>query len=227
MRCVWCQSLIIPEVKWQTFFMPAKEHALCQTCQAGLERIKQVTCQICGRNNSDDQICPDCQKWQQDSTYNNLLTYNRSVYHYNEQLRLMITKWKYRGDYLIKDAFQQSWLDVFNQTFVKKVPDAVLVPIPLSKERLHERAFNQAAVLADILAYQSINGLERIHGEKQAKKTRQERLVSANPFLLVTAITTPVILIDDIYTTGTTLRHAAKLLKQNGCPKVYAYTLAR
>jgi len=35
------------------------------------------------------------------------------------------------------------------------------------------------------------------------------------------------VLIDDIYTTGSTLRHAAKILKDNGAAKVYSFTLAR
>lgn len=227
MRCVWCNTIIIPEVNWQTFFIPAKAKTLCETCQAGLERINQITCKICGRNNSNEQICPDCQKWQEDSAYANLLTFNRSVYQYNEQLQAMITKWKYRGDYLIHQAFLQDLVKTFETTFFKEIPDAILVPIPLSEERLQERAFNQAETIANKLPYPTNNVLKRLHGEKQAKRTRQARLASTNPFLLETAITKPVILIDDIYTTGTTLRHAAKLLKQNCCPKVYAFTLAR
>ncbi|WP_117168757.1 ComF family protein [Paraliobacillus sediminis] len=227
MRCVWCNTIIIPEVNWQTFFIPAKAQNLCETCLTGLQRIQQVTCQICGRNNSDGQICPDCEKWQQDPIYTNLLTFNRSVYQYNEQLKAMITKWKYRGDYLIHQAFQQDLVKTFETTFVNKVPDAVLVPIPLSEKRLYERAFNQAEIVAKSLPYPTNNVLKRVHGEKQAKRTRQARLQSTNLFILETTITKPVILIDDIYTTGTTLRHAAKLLKQNGCPKVYAFTLAR
>ncbi|WP_112181911.1 ComF family protein [Paraliobacillus zengyii] len=227
MRCVWCQKLIIPEVNWQTFFVPTKVQTLCQTCFTGLKRITQITCKICGRNNSNDQICPDCEKWQQDPLYTDLLTFNRSVYQYNEQLQAMITKWKYRGDYVIHEAFRQDLVTNFETIFVKEVPDAVLVPIPLSEERLHERAFNQAEILAKSLPYPTKNVLKRLHGEKHAKRTRQARLASTNPFLLETSITKPVILIDDIYTTGTTLRHAAKLLKQHDCPKVYAFTLAR
>src|SRR5690625_1097913 len=69
--------------------------------------------------------------------------------------------------------------------------------------------------------------LTRIHSEKQSKKTRSERLSADNPFVAAKKVNKPVILVDDIYTTGTTLRHAATLLKEQGCPEVYAYTLIR
>ena len=231
--CVWCQTKVIPEVAWQTFFFPDKPRSLCQKCEAGLEKIDFIACEICGRPPTNDKqqetptICPDCTKWQQDPSWENILTFNRSAYHYNPLLQEMITKWKYRGDYHVGHAFEEAVIETFKRYFFKTIPDAILVPIPLSTERLHERAFNQAKVLADLLPYQSENVLKRIHGEKQAKKTRQDRLATANPFLLESEITKPVILIDDIYTTGTTLRHAAKILKQHDCPKVYAFTLAR
>ena len=231
--CVWCYTKIIPEVEWQTFFFPEKPRTLCQKCEASLEKIDLIACEMCGRPSTKDKqqenptICPDCAKWQQDPRWKSILTFNRSVYQYNPLLQDMITKWKYRGDYHVFHAFEEAVVETFKHYFVKTVPDAILVPIPLSAERLEERAFNQAKVLADLLPYQSENVLQRIHGEKQAKKTRQERLDSTNPFVLKSPITKTVILIDDIYTTGTTLRHAAKILKQQGCPKVYAFTLAR
>ncbi len=222
---------IIPEVEWHTFFFPEKPRKLCQKCETGLEKIDSIACEMCGRPSTKDEenptICSDCTRWQQDPSWEDILVFNRSVYHYNPLLQEMITKWKYRGDYHICQSFEEAVEAAFKQYFVKTHPDAILVPIPLSAERLQERAFNQARVLADLLPYQSANALKRIHGEKQAKKTRQERIASVNPFVLEAPIKKNVILIDDIYTTGTTLRHAAKVLKQQGCPKVCSFTLAR
>jgi len=51
--------------------------------------------------------------------------------------------------------------------------------------------------------------------------------MTVNPFNLVKSLNNPVLLVDDIYTTGRTLRHAAQLLKEAGCQEVYALTLCR
>src|SRR5699024_2348874 len=118
------------------------------------------------------------------------------------------------------NIFKESFKVAFKARFPN---ECVVVPIPLSNERMCSRAFNQADMLATFLPAEKEYVLTRTNTEKQSKKTRIERLTSTNPF----KIKKPVILVDDIYTTGTTLRHAAIILKSNGCPEVYAYTLIR
>jgi competence protein ComFC len=153
------------------------------------------------------------------------LANNHSIYAYNDFMQNLIAKWKYRGDYQLGQAFKHPMMDAFSHEFLKK--KAVAVPIPLSEERLIERGFNQAKMLAHFLPFQSVEALNRVHGEKQSKKTRNERIFTENPFILNTPIKKPVILVDDIYTTGATIRHAAALLKEHGTPEVYSLTLIR
>ncbi|MFD1020297.1 ComF family protein [Thalassobacillus hwangdonensis] len=137
----------------------------------------------------------------------------------------LIAKWKYRGDYMLVHAFEEMWKARTMAHFSQQ--ECIYVPIPLSEERLQERGFNQAEALARFLPSPPRNLLSRAHSEKQSKKKRQERITSANPFSLNEKVSKPVVLVDDIYTTGITLRHAAKLLKENGCPKVYSLSLIR
>lgn len=139
----------------------------------------------------------------------------------------MITRWKYRGDYCLGQAFQKQVCNEFKQEFSFLTNNAVAVPIPLSSERLEERGFNQADVLARFLPIANTKALSRIHSEKQSKKNRYERISAVNPFRLEQTVNTPVVLVDDIYTTGTTLRHAASTLTEGGCTEVYAFTLIR
>ena len=129
------------------------------------------------------------------------------------------------GDYQLGEVFKPAVMDVLSQRFIKK--ELVVVPVPLSEERLSERGFNQAKVLADFFPFPTRGALKRVHGEKQAKKTRKERIFTNNPFILIRPIEKPVLLVDDIYTTGTTIRHAAALLKEHGTPEVYSFTLIR
>ncbi|MGN8647387.1 ComF family protein [Gracilibacillus sp. HCP3S3_G5_1] len=108
-----------------------------------------------------------------------------------------------------------------------------VVPIPLTTEGLHARAFNQATAIAELIAKQyklpivhTLSRKERFT-EKQSKKSRKQRLMTKNPFFLTKTLESDVLLVDDIYTTGMTIHHAATLLKEAGCQKIYSFTLIR
>lgn len=226
MKCLWCDQDIASEMSWINFLMPAKSEQLCVKCEGKLELLTGNRCNVCSRM-TIEETCLDCQKWSADSFWKDLLIFNHSVFTYNDMMQEVIAKWKYRGDYVLGKVFKDKFKTVFEERFSSFKRDALLVPIPLSEERLSERGFNQAKVLTDFLPLESQEIITRIHSEKQAKKTRHQRISTKNPFIITKKINKPVILVDDIYTTGATLRHAGKLLKENGCPEVYAFTLIR
>ncbi|MFD2044986.1 ComF family protein [Ornithinibacillus salinisoli] len=225
MNCLWCDEEIRSEVCWVSLVLPLRSKSLCQSCERELKVIRGNRCSRCSRASSST-ICEDCIWWEQYMGGEDVLSENYSVFTYNERMQDMITKWKYRGDYQLGYAFKEIFVATFQQKF-KTSNNMVALSVPLSEERILERSFNQAEMLVEFLPIISAKGITREHGEKQSKKTRQERIRSENPFKLQKPINKPVILVDDIYTTGTTLRHAARLLKQHGCPKIYAYTLIR
>jgi len=225
MYCLWCDQAIIPEISWENIFLLTKPKQLCDLCENTLEKIGGMRCKYCSRQSEVD-VCSDCLWWKSRSRPDPLL-FNHSIFTYNEQMQAMVTRWKYRGDYHLTNAFKETMIQSFNKVFSFLSKNVWIVPIPLSEERLLERGFNQAKVLAACLPAENKDILTRIHSEKQSKKTRSERLSADNPFVAAKKVNKPVILVDDIYTTGTTLRHAATLLKEQGCPEVYAYTLIR
>ena len=181
----------------------------------------------CSREH-EGEICLDCERWQLFyRKEGDPLIKNVSLYTYNSFMKEIVAKWKYRGDYILGTIFKNELKAAFHKHFHKIAKDAAIVPIPLSEERLYERGFNQAEMLASFLTDEIVDILERIHSEKQSKKTRSERMRSENPFTLRKPINKRVILVDDIYTTGRTVRHAAQLLRNSGCKEVYAFTLIR
>ncbi|HLR74571.1 MAG TPA: ComF family protein [Virgibacillus sp.] len=225
MVCLWCDEEIIIDIHWGNLFLLDRPKQICSQCESELEMITQPHCKFCSRH-SKDSICSDCNWWKNNVTNDPLLK-NISIYTYNDVMRDIIAKWKYRGDYVLIHMFRHVFRDVFIKQFASYAKEALIVPIPLSTERLKERGFNQAEALAKLLPGEKANILIRKHSEKQSKKTRAERLSSNNPFIMKEKINKRVILVDDIYTTGTTLRHAAEILRDNGCPVVDAYTLIR
>jgi len=113
-----------------------------------------------------------------------------------------------------------------------------IVPVPLHKERLKERGFNQAAVLARSLSKLSKlpvdeNSFVRaIHTEKHRSgmdaKARRDSVEGAfrvvHPRLIKDE---KILLVDDVFTTGATTSICAKALKEAGACKVYVLTVAR
>lgn len=244
MYCLACQESITSDVTWRNFFLPDRPKPICQNCQDTLVLITKPTCSRCGRDqlnqldpahghyksNQTGNICTDCQQWQNNPLTKDVLTQNRAVYHYNDALKALIARWKYRGDYQLHQLFEPAFSQTFSENFLQASDQSLLVPIPLSSARLQHRAFNQAEALARLLPYPTANLLTRIEGEKQSKKNRKQRITTSNPFAINQQQFKPanrVILIDDIYTTGATLHHAARLLKQAGVKQINSFTLGR
>lgn len=225
MNCLWCDQEIILELAWKNLIKLPKPKQLCNRCESELEPLINDRCERCSRM-TKEKVCSDCEWWAKEMKQDPLV-FNHSVYTYNERMKAMITKWKYRGDFILAHAFKHQFIHSFQKRFILVIEDALIIPIPLSTERLEERGFNQAKVLADFLPIRSKELITRIHSEKQSKMTRSERISTTNPFMIDEKVNKKVILVDDIYTTGRTLRHAATLLKEQGCPEVYAYTLIR
>ncbi|WP_238343497.1 ComF family protein [Gracilibacillus saliphilus] len=176
-------------------------------------------------------ICDDCKKWQSSTKFRDVLQYNRSLFSYTPFMQEVVTQWKYRGDYQLKEIFTP-YIQKELRNFYP-IESLTIVPIPLTDERLQERAFNQATAIAEVIAKHNKNPViaalsrKASQSEKQSKKSRQQRITTKNPFFLTKSLETDVLLVDDIYTTGMTIHHAATLLKEEGCPNIYSFTLIR
>jgi competence protein ComFC len=197
--------------------------------------LKGDICRICGRSFSlfpeqyrQGDCCYDCIRWEEYEEWKGILQQNRSLYVYNDFLKEVIAKIKYRGDAELMKAFYPVMCSKLKGFF----GDTILVPIPLSNERHYERGFNQADIIARGFNSGVHNLLKRkTHEEKQSKKNRHERIKKKdNPFRVIDKDQIKghsILLIDDVYTTGSTLRYAAKVLIEAGAKSVSSITLGR
>jgi competence protein ComFC len=201
-------------------------------CTGKLPFIQGETCEKCSRPFSQlepqyrtGNLCRDCLKWNQDTDWSNCLEKNHSIFIYDDFLKETIAQYKFRGDYILAKAFSP-----FIKEKLQTLDFDFLVPIPLSPERLYERGFNQSAALIQEARFASTELLQRTHTEKQSKKSRKGRIHLKEVFQLLANAdigNKKILLIDDIYTTGSTLYHAAKVLKEAGAASVSSVTIAR
>jgi len=113
----------------------------------------------------------------------------------------------------------------------------VIIPVPLYVKRLREREFNQSAIIGSVIGKifglpVAANALVRHrHTRPQVEldgKERKENVIGAFSVEDRTVIEgKEIILVDDVYTSGSTINECAKVLKKNGADKVYVVTIAR
>lgn len=163
-----------------------------------------------------------------------------SFFLYDNFFKKIIKDIKYKGAYEIWREFIRAVpTSIFQKiNFYKTLSEAlILQPIPLHQKKLKERGFNQAILLANFfnqfLNFPIGNFLERKKETfPQAQmKTKKERYFnirgSFKPLNKEKIVAKNFILVDDVVTTGNTLKEAAKVLKKAGAKKVYALVLAR
>lgn len=113
----------------------------------------------------------------------------------------------------------------------------IIVPIPLHKNREQSRGFNQAEHLAQIIAYRYqvsiIDGLTReketqiqakLKNWEDRKKNLEKAFLAANPEMLSGK---NILLVDDVYTSGSTINEASEKLKSIGAKKIVALVIAK
>lgn len=194
----------------------------------------------------EEQICPSCCR---NSRYGLRHQYCRGdlegltcLWAYEGITRKLISQSKYRFyfDYLRQftiSKFQFTNNLQFGQfsNFLNTKP--VVVPVPLHARRERERGFNQAGIISKLVArgwgLGTSDLLVRVKDtEQQVGKKREDRLgamIGAFELKRNTSYVTPdtVVLVDDVWTTGATLRECAKVLKKAGAERVWGLVLAR
>lgn len=225
MRCLNCHSLLFEEIGWSDLFLKRVEGSFCEKCRAELIKIEGSRCAVCSKGMKESGICGDCQSWSKHPEFKEVLSSNESIYQYNPALKELLKRFKYSGDYALAGCFQKD----LTEMVMPLVKSAIITPLPVSAERLKERGFNQTEALLNCAKIQYECLLTRKNTEiSQAKKVKSERHAGVNPFTAIRNLNgEKIVLIDDLYTTGTTVRRAAYALRKAGAGEVRSITIGR
>ena len=194
-----------------------------------LSLFLKSNCPLCQRP-AESTICFDCERKLQASQLSNPLQFWRQDLplfvwgHYEGQLKRAIATFKYENHPELGELFGynlgENWLKC---NLLKKFPQLTVIPVPLHAEKQKQRGFNQAELIArafcQITRYPLKNqGLVRIRNtEALFNLNPQERQVTVQQAFRLgqvdkQRIQQPILLVDDIYTTGTTARECVKVL---------------
>jgi len=174
------------------------------------------------------------------------LSYTTALFSYKDgDVRELVWQIKYQQNHLLTHAvakllFEFILDDLQDSWFFENHDKILLIPVPATKEHVHERGANQALNLAKAIIKNDtedtlelgIDAVSKTRNTISQTKTRSrgERLKN---LIGAFAVVKPdhvrgrkIIIIDDVITTGSTIRELTKILKENGAKSVKAYTIA-
>lgn len=217
-RCPVCDGIVMP-----------KGRLICQECIRKLSVVKGPVCKKCGKEVMTPEIeyCFDCVK------HKRTFEYGLALFNYGETARKSMAKIKYKNKREYLDFYGEA-VAVRYEGLIRRMDAQVLVPVPVHPTRKKERGFNQAELLAcRIGEYLSIPVSSRLLVRN--KKTmpqkgldpsgRLKNLEQAFAAGEVPEGVEGVILVDDIYTTGSTVEACTRVLKKAGIKRIYFLTI--
>lgn len=210
-RCIGCGKLLaIDGDKW-----------LCTDCTEDFTEHKGLRCLVCGRPTDHKGKCSDCRSG---SIY---FDKGYCILEYKDAVRNAILKFKYKYKSGYAKYFGSLLSDYAKRNIELKYD--YVTAVPLHKKRLRERGYNQSELIAKILAknmgvaYKELLVRQKptLPQNRLNKKQRQDNIKNAFiPAKGADIEGRSILMVDDIFTTGTTMNECAKILKRQGAYRV-------
>ena len=159
-------------------------------------------------------------------------TEGRSIFPYGEIWRQSLVRFKYYGCREYGDFYAKA-ISIYGRQYLERWKPQMVVPVPLHSRKKRMRGFNQAAYLAErVSCFTGIpwsdNLVIKIRNTKSQKKLNasQRKKNLRNAYLVTRKITGfSVLVVDDVYTTGSTMDAMAMCLQEAGAKDVYFLTV--
>lgn len=219
-RCPLCQQI---------------SEGICEVCKEEMPLVQEPCCFRCGKPLEDEQeeYCFDCRQ------HGHMFDEGRGFLLYQNKVRESIHRIKYQNkrDYL--EWYGKEMISVFETEIERWNPD-VLVAIPMDSRKMRRRGYNQAAILAkhlgrslqlpweaDVLKKVRQTADQKVLTHQQRRSNLKDAFAVNEDFLNEAGMLPweKVLLVDDVYTTGSTMDEAAKVLRQYGVQKIYFLTI--
>lgn len=215
-RCAICDGIV------------TKKGSICRKCLSKVHFLPDHVCMVCGKKVDEGKIyCYDCSRKKHE------FIRNFAVFVYGD-VRESLYRFKYNGraeyaEYYAKAAYSRL------EKQIKQLGAQALVPVPLHPAKERKRGYNQAEELARELS--KLTGIpvytDLVIRQKKTKplkmlnvSERQNNLKKAFLFTQNDVKLSTIILIDDIYTTGSTLDAVAAVCHGAGIDQIYGLTVA-
>ena len=216
-RCPVCHDIAVPGGS-----------RICNVCREKLKPITGPRCFRCSKplKREEQEYCKDCRKTR-------LFDQGIGIFPYGSVLQESLFKLKY-GKRQESGSFYGQIAAVYSREIIRNWGVEIISPIPLHRKRMEKRGYNQAELIAEALGKTLCIPVDsrlmkrKVNTRPQKELDYRERKQNMkNAFFLKGENRyRRILLVDDIYTTGSTIEAAAELLKRNGAENVFFLTIA-
>ena len=218
-HCPVCEEIVSPTGRM-----------FCKDCIRKLSFVKIPVCLKCGKEIFDAQkeYCEDCAKRKKSYEY------GMALLNYDELTEKIMINIKYHNKREYIKALSKLLVSRYGSEILKLKVD-VLLPIPVHKKRLRQRGYNQSALITKEVAKElNLTYVENVlvrnkNTKAQKELSPEQRLANLSAAFACSEEAknySKVLLVDDIYTTGSTIEACTRLLKEKGVSEVYYVSLA-
>lgn len=217
-RCPICQEVV-----------KKRGEMICPSCRKEIAPIQEPVCKKCGKPIMDaaEEYCCDCGKM------GHLYTRGLAVLPYTGKVRKSLHQIKFHNKKEYLDFYGPYMAEVLGKRILAWGAQA-LIPVPLHRSKRRKRGFNQAEILAVEVGRAlgipvRTDVVQRIRNTRPQKdlslRERQNNLKGAFKISQYDVKLKKIILVDDIYTTGSTIDGIAGKLLEQGAEEVYFIAL--
>jgi ComF family protein len=225
-HCLSCEKII------------AKDGLFCADCWPKLQFISEPKCKICSypfeveiADKATNLLCSNCAIKK--PTYDKSIT----IFRYNRLIKKIIGDLKYRDQSFLAKKFSRI---LFDKAKNEILDCDFILAVPLHRQRLRKRKFNQAVLLAKSLLrfslkikfhadflYRAKNTIPQVELRKKQRQRNLKNVFTVNKKYQNLVLGKSFLLIDDVMTTGATVENCALALKKLGAKKVTVLTIAK
>ena len=208
-----------------------------------LDLIFPPICGFCGETQTRF-ICNRCERIVDSIAINKIDEYNDKyfnnhlyIFKYEDIIREKIIDYKFENKVYLYRTFSEAIIrNKQNIDFINKYD--ILIPVPIHKERKKQRGYNQSELIVRIIADEvksiklQVNVLKKdknIVAQSTLNKAKREENIK-DVYKIVNSEkikNKKVLILDDIYTTGSTVNECSKVLKEAGCKEIGVITIAK
>lgn len=202
-----------------------RKDSVCAECENRVRKVSEPSCKKCGKPIQDSrrEYCFDCEKKK------HFFVQGKALWVYEKKVKESVYRFKYQNKREYGRIYAKEIAEKYGEWIRSKGIQAI-VPVPLHKNRRRQRGYNQAEILArelgrclkipvrtDILFRVRDTNPQKTLSDTERKNNLKKAFKSTGSIVQLDHI----LIVDDIYTTGSTLDAAALALLDAGVKEVY------
>lgn len=203
---------------------------ICRSCENKVHYIEEPKCKKCGKQLSEEEVeyCLDCR------TAKHVFNTGIAAFLYDDTISKSIYRFKYHNRRTYAEYYGKAIAEKYEKQIRRWRAD-VIIPVPIHEKKRIKRGYNQAELIAEEIGKQlgikvDCKYLERTVNTKPQKEMdkagRKKNLENAFKIRYNIVEYKKIILVDDIYTTGSTIDGCARVLMEGGATEVNFISLS-